>query len=71
MAHNQIKYNPKKQTPMEKKGTCGTIGVAVPLRLPKIRLTIALRIANSIRANPTVKKINSAAVTIPRRREPA
>jgi hypothetical protein len=49
----------------------GTTDGAVPLRLLKIWLTIALRIVNSIRVNPTVKKINSAAVTIPRRREPA
>jgi hypothetical protein len=37
MAHNQIKYKPKKQTPMEKKGTCGTTEGAVPGKKNKQR----------------------------------
>jgi hypothetical protein len=56
MTHNQVKYKPKKQTPMEKKDTCGTKEGAVPLRLPKNWLTIALRSVNSIRANSMGKK---------------
>ncbi len=62
---------PTRHDPMEKKGTCGITKGAAPVRLPKIWFTIALRITNSIRANPTVKKRKSAAVTRPRMREPA
>jgi hypothetical protein len=56
MTHNRVKYKPKKQTSMRKKNTCGTKEDAVPLRLPKNWLTIALRSVNSIRANSTGKK---------------